>query len=359
MVTPESPKSKSTMIREYPTSDIAAASASSNLHGRFACGYVEPEGSKFFKKQPPTFPSKLMQILSMEEYSDIIMWLPHGCSFAIINPKEFISVVLPRHFTKVKYSSFTRKLHRWGFKRVSRGEEAGSYYHKLFQRDNNELCKKMSTRQHKKDSKLSEKFPRVCGPVLVGLTRKNERNDCQSFQINVNKGSMAQLYSSQGFEWPFAEKQDLLGFTIPELINHISLPTLQAQSLVIPESNKYDGISRDKNRVDQLMISQRLQARSRAAAMSRNALMMMQTPTLVLGMPGACQQNSDGALNYLDQKHQRRRGAVEITSIALKQDSELGIAAGGNIQSILKNIQSERRRQIGTLTRSFMLPPSA
>mmetsp|Transcript_13825 Transcript_13825/g.19341 ORF Transcript_13825/g.19341 Transcript_13825/m.19341 type:complete len:150 (+) Transcript_13825:120-569(+) len=89
------------------------------------------------------FPLKLMRVLSMEEYSDIITWLPNGRAFVIISPSKLVSTVIPLFFKKVKYSSFLRKLARWGFQRNGSEKESGSFYHKNFQRDNEELCTKI------------------------------------------------------------------------------------------------------------------------------------------------------------------------------------------------------------------------
>ena len=67
----------------------------------------------------------------MDEYSDIITWLPHGKSFLIKNRKRFTEVVLAAHFKKSLFPSFTRKLNRWGFIRIGKGVETGSYYSKV------------------------------------------------------------------------------------------------------------------------------------------------------------------------------------------------------------------------------------
>lgn len=51
---------------------------------------------------------------------------------------------MPRYFSrKAKYSSFTRKLNRWNFVRVSSGPEIGSYYHEFFLRDKPHLAAQM------------------------------------------------------------------------------------------------------------------------------------------------------------------------------------------------------------------------
>merc|ERR1712060_699342 len=86
-----------------------------------------PSTSKFTKsKDASTFPQRLLQILSEEENTDIICWLPHGNSFIVHDKKQFVEIILPRFFKEAKFTSFTRKLNRWGFTRISRGVETGA-----------------------------------------------------------------------------------------------------------------------------------------------------------------------------------------------------------------------------------------
>mmetsp|Transcript_32598 Transcript_32598/g.74975 ORF Transcript_32598/g.74975 Transcript_32598/m.74975 type:complete len:274 (+) Transcript_32598:102-923(+) len=85
-----------------------------------------------------------MEILSNEEHQDIITWLPHGKAFIIYKKKKFAAEVLPKYFKQSKFTSFTRKLNRWGFSRVTRGPETGAYYHKYFQKNEPRLCMQMS-----------------------------------------------------------------------------------------------------------------------------------------------------------------------------------------------------------------------
>jgi len=95
------------------------------------------------------FPQKLLEILETPEHSNILKWLPGGKAFIIIDKKGFISnVQLPVFLKHTQFTSFTRKLFRWKFARVSRGPFAGAYYHKLFKRDHPALCKLMSCNKH-------------------------------------------------------------------------------------------------------------------------------------------------------------------------------------------------------------------
>jgi hypothetical protein len=86
-----------------------------------------------------------MEILDNEDYSSMISWLPHGGGFVVFRKKAFALKILPKHFNKQsKFSSFTRKLNRWGFQRVTRGHESGAYCHPLFMRGGHRLCVHMS-----------------------------------------------------------------------------------------------------------------------------------------------------------------------------------------------------------------------
>lgn len=98
----------------------------------------------------PVQTPQLMEILSNPEISDIVAWLPHGRGFAILQKQRFAAEVMPLYFKHSKFTSFTRKLNRWGFVRVARGPETGSYYHRFFQRGNYLLCMKMQCQSNNK-----------------------------------------------------------------------------------------------------------------------------------------------------------------------------------------------------------------
>jgi len=89
------------------------------------------------------FPQRLMEILTNPSNQDAISWLPHGKAFIIVNRQKFAENVLPHYFRKSKYTSFTRKLNRWNFIRVTRGPELGAYYHEFFQRGSEAMCTQM------------------------------------------------------------------------------------------------------------------------------------------------------------------------------------------------------------------------
>jgi hypothetical protein len=71
--------------------------------------------------------------------------------------------VLPKFFKATKFTSFTRKLNRWGFTRVTRGPEMGSYYHKLFLREDPSLCLRMSSHSSSKFQEQPQLMPNPMG----------------------------------------------------------------------------------------------------------------------------------------------------------------------------------------------------
>lgn len=94
------------------------------------------------RKRAVPFPLKLMKVLSTEEYSHVITWMPGGRSFVVIRPKAFVADILPKHFKSAQFASFTRKLARWGFSRCEDG--TGEFYHPQFRRGRIDLAERMT-----------------------------------------------------------------------------------------------------------------------------------------------------------------------------------------------------------------------
>jgi len=92
------------------------------------------------------FPSKLYKMLdhihSKEpELAEIVSWQPHGRCFLVHKPKAFAENVLAMFFQQKKYASFQRQLNLYGFSRITKGPDRGSYYHELFLRGKEFLCR--------------------------------------------------------------------------------------------------------------------------------------------------------------------------------------------------------------------------
>lgn len=93
--------------------------------------------------------------------------MPNGLSFCIVDSKILVEKVLPVYFKEAKYTSFTRKLNRWGFKHYSlpineassnssiADKEMSIYSHDKFRRDDPGLCQTMDG-GHRRRNALKE-----------------------------------------------------------------------------------------------------------------------------------------------------------------------------------------------------------
>ena len=98
-----------------------------------------------------SFPIKLHQILGDPDTdSAVISWLEHGKAWKVHNCDRFEAEIIPKYFELTKFTSFTRQVNGWGFRRITRGSDKGGFFHEFFLRDQPELCTKMR-RLKKKD----------------------------------------------------------------------------------------------------------------------------------------------------------------------------------------------------------------
>merc|ERR1712150_10742 len=77
-------------------------------------------------------------------FTEIVSWQPHGRCFLVHKTKEFVDIVLPKYFKQTKLTSFQRQLNLYGFCRLTRGRDAGAYYHEMFLRGKGFLCQSMT-----------------------------------------------------------------------------------------------------------------------------------------------------------------------------------------------------------------------
>jgi hypothetical protein len=123
------------------------------------------------KKRAKTFPEKLMA--SMMEFADeeAVAWLPDGKSFVIVNPDIFCDEVLSKVFKESKYASFVRKLHRWGFVRLTSGTGTDCFHHPQFQRNRKEMAAKISCAPRAGDKEKPLNSGNSKPPSLAGVEK--------------------------------------------------------------------------------------------------------------------------------------------------------------------------------------------
>eukprot|EP00977_Amphora_coffeiformis_P008053 scaffold1803_cov92-Amphora_coffeaeformis.AAC.76 len=84
--------------------------------------------------QDMDFHQKLYSMLSREDLTHAIRWLPHGRAFRIEVPSRFEKVVCPEYFGHKRYSSFLYQLGLHGYKTISSGKDRGAFYSPLLLR---------------------------------------------------------------------------------------------------------------------------------------------------------------------------------------------------------------------------------
>lgn len=83
------------------------------------------------------------------KHIDCISWTPDASGFIIRDRNELVEKVLPLFFREGKFSSFTRKLYRWGFRQICipKGQKKKDrdliFGHEHFKRDNKALITNM------------------------------------------------------------------------------------------------------------------------------------------------------------------------------------------------------------------------
>jgi len=137
----------SSMEAKGPETSLVSNNAATNAleqKKRYLPDHKKPDAA-------PTFPEKMMALMQYAETKGddfCVTWLADGKSFIIKDMDEFTRSVVPKFFKPTKFSSFTRKLYRWGFRQINRGighDDPVIFGNEHFQKGNPELMTKMKS----------------------------------------------------------------------------------------------------------------------------------------------------------------------------------------------------------------------
>ena len=111
---------------------------------------------KKIESKQDKFLLKLYEILSKEEYSEIIHWSQNGSYIIIVNAHLLEQKILPIYFNHQNYSSFVRQLNMYNFHKIRTDPDKPEQYFI------NETLNKNKTMKEIKDFKRKEKNRQKC-----------------------------------------------------------------------------------------------------------------------------------------------------------------------------------------------------
>lgn len=144
-----------------PIANVSAADYDAMMASKFDSTVTAPS-----RRRKPNFAEKLHAVLDNQACRHAITWLPSGRSFCITDQKELVTKILPKYFREAKFESFSRKLKRWGFRKVyTTGLSQVIFSHDLFHRGRPDLCKIMNGRE----KAAASEDPRAAGAGTADL----------------------------------------------------------------------------------------------------------------------------------------------------------------------------------------------
>lgn len=168
-----------------------------------------------------TFPEKLMKMMMWADKQPkdfCVAWIADGKSFVIRDPDAFTRKVVPKYFKPTKFSSFTRKLYRWGFRQVNRGigpDDPIIFGNEFFQRDNAELMAQMRSTTAASQRKM--KNDNSVYPYPGMEQEQNSRYLLDRFYQEKAMGGMG----GQGFGFPGMRPMNPMMMNMPNMQNNM------------------------------------------------------------------------------------------------------------------------------------------
>lgn len=133
------------------------------------------------KPKAPKFLLKTYNILQKSEFGNIIFWSNNGNGFTIKNTKELEKRVLPVFFKHNRFTSFTRMLNMYGFKKIKFKDRSRYFWHPNFKKGYKDLLH-LIKRKKPYQSSIEEQASQQITHCANGCS-------CSNFQNSICQGA--------------------------------------------------------------------------------------------------------------------------------------------------------------------------
>ena len=124
-------------------------------------------------KSITSFLINLYNLVSDSTSDHIVRWIPKNKTFMILDQETFTDVILPKYFRHANFTSFTRQLNMYGFRKMNpRQKLMQVFYHPRFQKDQKDMLHDIQRRTQ--DSKKSKK----ADDIILMLGGKRQAPKC-------------------------------------------------------------------------------------------------------------------------------------------------------------------------------------
>jgi len=146
---------------------------------------------------PQAFARKLYEILEKEP-PETVSWNSTGDAFSVNDVEKFSHEILMKYFRHSKFASFQRQLNLYGFRKITRGADAGAYSHQYFHqgRPNYLILVRRS----------SVVTPQVPADLDQDISETSHTSSDVNIQINQHTNNLVtehQIIRNQAFTNPF------------------------------------------------------------------------------------------------------------------------------------------------------------
>ncbi len=137
------------------------------------------------------FALKLHRLLSQPSYNDIMCWTPNGDAFCILNETLFVERIMSVHFQNAKFESFSRRLRRWGFKRIDVNGKIPKIHGmaifqcEFFKKGQPELCEFICDERQLKNKRKRQTGSAICSNGLVKADGKEAATRAAAIQVTL------------------------------------------------------------------------------------------------------------------------------------------------------------------------------